>query len=345
MKYFQWLSIDGKANKALVSTPFDEVEAILKAKVKELKLHIFVRNKQYKAYNNLKNEMPPNAMLLHVDYAKSYNNKQQDECQSAYLGHTMFSLFTAAVYIRHEESLINENFVIVSEAKDHSRIAAHTCINKVIELMIEKHFHLKDFQNLDLHIWSDGCSVQFRSKYVFALTSLFPSNFNVTRYYNERYHGKGPMDGIGGCVKNVVYRAVMAGCEVIETPQKFAKCVDRLVKGVHGVYQPIEEMLEEPEYIKEAPFSTNIQILKVHKAHRAITRNDFHCMQLYFIATDGESFHDQWYKKDDGTEPCGHFDVVGNDRIDTICAKCFDGENGFHCPRHGQWYHEGCFYV
>ena len=83
LKYFQWLSIDGKANEALVSTPFDEVEAVLKAKNKELKLHIFVRNKQYKAYNNLKNEMPPNAMLLHVDYAESYENKQQDECQSA----------------------------------------------------------------------------------------------------------------------------------------------------------------------------------------------------------------------------------------------------------------------
>ena len=34
LKYFQWLSIYGKANKALVSTPFDEVEAILKAKIK-----------------------------------------------------------------------------------------------------------------------------------------------------------------------------------------------------------------------------------------------------------------------------------------------------------------------
>ena len=94
-----------------------------------------------------------------------------------------------------------ENFAIVSEAKDHSRIAAHTCINKVIELMIEKHCHLKNFQNLDLHIWSDGCSAQFRSKHVFALTSQFPSNFNVTRYYNERHYGKGPMDGIGGCIK------------------------------------------------------------------------------------------------------------------------------------------------
>ena len=235
LKYFQWLSIDGKANKALVSTSFDEVEVILKAKIKELKLHIFVRNEQYKAYNNLKNEMPPNAMLLHVDYVESYENKQQDECQTAYFGHTTFSLFTAAVYIRHEESLINENFVIILETKDHLRIAAHTCINKVIELMIEKHCHLKDFQNLDLHIWSDGCSAQFRSKYAFALTSLFPSNFNVTRYYNERHREKGPMYGIGGCVKNVVYRGVMAGYEVIKTPEEFAKCADRLVKGVHRV--------------------------------------------------------------------------------------------------------------
>ena len=166
LKYFQWLSINGKANKALISIPFDEGEAILKAKIKELKLHIFVRNEQYKAYNNLKTEMPPNAMLLHVDYVQSYENKQQDEFRSAYFGHTTFSLFTAAVYSRHEESLINENFVIVSEAKDYSRIAAHTCINKVIELMIEKHCHLKDFQNLDLHTWRDGCSAQFRSKYV-----------------------------------------------------------------------------------------------------------------------------------------------------------------------------------
>ena len=62
------------------------------------------------------------------------------------------------------------------------------------------------------------------------------------------------MDGIGGCVKNVVYRAVMAGREVIKTPEEFAKCADGLVKGVHCVYQPIEEMLEEPEYIKEAPY-------------------------------------------------------------------------------------------
>ena len=70
-----------------------------------------------------------------------------------------------------------------------------------------------------------------------------------------------------------------------------------------------------------------MQILKVHKAHRVMTQNGFHCMQMYFIVTSGELFHDQWYEKD-GTEPFGHFDVVGNDRIDTICVKCLVEKTG-----------------
>ena len=61
-------------------------------------------------------------------------------------------------------------------------------------------------------------------------------------------------------------------------------------------------MMEEPDFIKEAP------ILKFHKARRVVTRNGFHCLRLFSIATDEQAFFDQWYKSEDGTEPCGHFD-------------------------------------
>ena len=63
----------------------------------ELKLHVFVKNAQYNTRSRLKNEMPDNAMLVHVHYSESYENKQQDECQSAYFGHSAFSIFTAVV--------------------------------------------------------------------------------------------------------------------------------------------------------------------------------------------------------------------------------------------------------
>ena len=346
ISYYQWLSVDGKAAKTLKTASYDEISDILSNKIKELKLHIHVRNEQYAVYNRLKEEMPGNSMLLHVDYAESYENKQQDECQSAYFGHTTFSIFTAVVYLRRNGELIHENVVVISEANDHSRIATHSCISKVIDIVIQKHTHFKTYHSIDLNIWSDGCSSQFRSKYVFALTSMFHERFNVTRYYNERHHGKGPMDGLGGCIKNIVYRAVMAGKEIIKTPKEFAECAQRHVNNVHCEYLPIEMIMEEPARIEKAPYKTDMHILQVHMAKRHVTRADFHCMQLYRIASETESFHDQWYEREDGAESCGHFDTVDPDEVDSMCAKCVTGENGdnwIQCPRCNQWYHDGCF--
>ena len=149
---------------------------------------------------------------------------------------------------------------------------------------MEKYLHLKSYTSVDLHVWNAGCSPQFRSKYVFALTSLFPESFNVARYYNKRHHGKGPMDGISACVKNVVYRAVMDGREVIKSPKEFTECAQKLVKGIHCYYPPIEQVMEEPESIQNALYSTDILILQVHMARRQITRAGFHCVQLFHIS-------------------------------------------------------------
>ena len=38
------------------------------------------------------------------------------------------------------------------------------------------------------------------------------------------------MDGLGECIKNTVYRAVMPGKEIIKTPKEFTESAQRLVK-------------------------------------------------------------------------------------------------------------------
>ena len=55
-----------------------------------------------------------------------------------------------------------------------------------------------------LYIWSDGCASQFRSRFFSALMTHFNPDYTIQWYYNERHHGKGPMDGVGGTVKNTV---------------------------------------------------------------------------------------------------------------------------------------------
>ena len=114
---------------------------------------------------DLKENLNTNEIIIRVDYTEGYKNIQQDEIQSEYFGHTNFSLFTACCYKKEANKLLKKSLVIVSELTDHSRFAAHTCITRIIEEMSS------EVQgDITVHIWSDGCASQFRSRYVFAFT-------------------------------------------------------------------------------------------------------------------------------------------------------------------------------
>ena len=80
---------------------------------------------------------------------------------------------------------------------------------------------------------------------MFAITTIFPESFNVTRYYNKRHHGKDAMDRIGGCVKNVIYCALMIRREVIKSPKEFEECAKNLVKGIRYYFLLIKQVMEE----------------------------------------------------------------------------------------------------
>ena len=60
-----------------------------------------------------------------------------------------------------------------------------------------------------VHLWSDGCSSQFRSQYVFHSFSYFPRNLEPWNY-GEAHHFKGPHDDIGGAIKRNIYSDVTA---------------------------------------------------------------------------------------------------------------------------------------
>lgn len=131
--------------------------------------------------------------------------KNSKKIQSAYFGHECFSIFTACCYLRATNGeLVNENITVTSEASEHSRISAHTYVMTIIEKV--KNLHPETFNDeIPLFIWSDGCAAQFRSRFVFYLIARMDEMYQVEWCYNERHHGKGPMDEIGGTIKNKVF--------------------------------------------------------------------------------------------------------------------------------------------
>ena len=105
-------------------------------------------------------------LLVHVDFAESYRNDQQNEIQSSYFGDQSFSLFTSRCYFEGVTTEIrNKSVVVLTENSDHNRITSMSCLKKVIDT-VETEYG-KSFTNVVL--WSDGMGTQFRSGFIFQL--------------------------------------------------------------------------------------------------------------------------------------------------------------------------------
>ena len=100
--------------------------------------------------------------------------------------------------------LLNENFNVTSEATNHFQISAFSCINLIIDL-VQKKFPSQLNNYLVFYICSDGCASQIRSRFVIALMTHFNPDHAIQWYYNEHHHGKGPRNGVGGTVKNMIF--------------------------------------------------------------------------------------------------------------------------------------------
>ena len=64
----------------------------------------------------------------------------------------------------------------------------------------------------------------------------------------EAHHGKGPMDGVDGTIKNVVFREVKSGR--LSIPKEFAGVAQKLFPSIGSLYLPVSEMMEEPTEIE-----------------------------------------------------------------------------------------------
>ena len=261
--------------------------------IKTLKHHIHVKRVQFKYYNDAKANLAKYEILTHVNSSESYENKQQQEIQGVYFGHTTFSIFITCCYLRDDENkVISESVTITSELSDHSRAAATMCILKIIDHLREKHQHLS--LKINAVIWSDGCSAQCRSRFVFKLLAGINSSINTTWCFNERHQGKGPMHRIGGTIKNCVYRDAMSGKCVIDTPKEFAEHAEKVVKCITSLYLPADDVLVEPDDIEVSPRIH--ETLQVHMVKRRFDQRNVPYLEFYRMATDTKPFFTQFYE-------------------------------------------------
>ena len=101
VRFYKWdKSDEGKITKISRNLSVTDAIESLKQQIAVLKRHLFTKHTQASTYNEVKNNLKQKDILIHLDYSKNYNNKQQWEILSAYFGHASSSIFTACCYFK-----------------------------------------------------------------------------------------------------------------------------------------------------------------------------------------------------------------------------------------------------
>lgn len=116
-----------------------------------------------------------------------------------------------------------------------------------------------------IHIFSDGCSSQYKSRYTFDhLTELQGKheNISITRHYFGANHGKSPCDSCGGVVKNCAARAVASASHIIQNAnQMFQFCSEKLSVSD----SKIGEQCAHPSFIRSFELVITDQLLRTQQ--------------------------------------------------------------------------------
>jgi len=341
VSYCKWARVEKKVQKITVTEERSDCVESWKESVKSLKQHIFRKRSQAASLIESKSNLKEGQLLMQVDYSESYKNAEQNEIQSAYFGHTCFSIFTACCYYKAEEGeLMKYPVTITSESNDHSRITSFSCVCKLIKVMEEK---IKSIEKVI--VWSDGMGAQFRSRFVFMLSTIDLA-IDLEWHYNEAHHGKGPMDGVGGTIKNLVFRAVKSGKVLVRDPEEFVQAANDIVPSIRSIYMPIVDMLIEPVEVAKAPAIP--ETLQIHKIVREITDENIPFINFFKLSKDDTPSFTQYYRSKKDPQVCGHpaADVDSN-----TCAYCLanykagnEEEEWLCCPLCKKWFHESCFH-
>ena len=122
--FYEWYRDDGKLKKQLYHLNVEDFLKKFQEAIEVAKRHIHVKRVPVNCYNDIKENIKENDVILHVYYSGNYEYKHQNEVRCAYFGQKTFSIFMVCCYLKHESGkLEKESVMLTSEISDCSRSA------------------------------------------------------------------------------------------------------------------------------------------------------------------------------------------------------------------------------
>ena len=123
------------------------------------------------------------------------------------------------------------------------------------------------------------------------------------------------MDGVGGTIKNAVYRDAKSGKVTINSAKEFAEYVNKTITGISSLYMPITQVIKEPKDINEAPKIP--KTLKIHIPCRVLNEGENPRFNFFYLGSDTDPFYSQIYRV---KSECEH--ILKSPVDDNQCPQC-----------------------
>ncbi|XP_041371083.1 uncharacterized protein LOC121384664 [Gigantopelta aegis] len=179
--------------------------------------HLFRADWQHRQFEAMRRDTPfsKSTVGMVLDFAENFACLYQDEIQAAHWHHKQVTVHPIVTYYacRECKETTTESLVFISEDRVHD----YHAVFRFTQLAV---IHLRTALDILLEHsieWTDGCSLQYKSKGPFcdisnALTDL---GCTLERNFFGSRHGKGPSDGESAVVKHKAATAVKAGTAII----------------------------------------------------------------------------------------------------------------------------------
>lgn len=265
--YDVWKKVEvtykGKASKKMKlitqTISHAQFEALLHKDTLTFRSHISRIAAQFKEQKYLKENLPPNHVYIHMDFAEDYRCRSQNEIQSAYWSPTQVTIHPVVMYYKQpgSQESTHKSFVFISNESRHDATFIYTLIGKLVPLLKQV------VPNLQMvHYWTDSPTSQYRNKTIFKILSCHEEYFGVMASWNymEAGHGKGPCDPIGGVAKRKADQAVKNGKYVIQDATDFYEWAKQDASAIVYSYLSTEDYENSANFLKVA--CENVETVK-----------------------------------------------------------------------------------
>lgn len=273
----------------------DEFMSHLKTQIEDFDQHVIRIKTQYSEMKNLKENLPDNHCIIHMDFSENYSCKSVQEIQSAYWNQTAVTLHPVVVYYRKDGSdkIQHKSYVFISDEMGHNANTVLAITDKLVPT-------IKDLIPgvTWVHYWTDSPTSQYRNKVIFNFIANHKDIHGIHARWNywEEGHGKGPCDGLGGRVKRMADEAVNSGKVGIQDPFDFyawSQSSNCSMKNVSFVFVSSEECEKKAVETGKLHLKPITGTMKIHsvlgKGNNSVSVRNTSCYCKICVSDDSET--------------------------------------------------------